>query len=55
MVESDGDERRFEVLRSFKITASLFLLIIGCHAQATEPTVITLSCDGTVKTNVGNY
>ena len=37
------------------ITTILFLsLVIVAHAQATEPTVITLSCDGTVKTNVGN-
>jgi hypothetical protein len=33
----------------------LFLsLVIVAHAQASEPTVITLSCDGTAKTNVGN-
>jgi hypothetical protein len=37
------------------ITTILFLsLVIVAHAQASEPTVITLSCDGTVKTNVGN-
>jgi hypothetical protein len=38
-----------------KITAILFLLlVIAAHAQSTEPTVLTLSCNGTVKTNVGN-
>ena len=37
------------------ITTILFLsLVIVAHAQASEPTVITLSCDGTVKTSVGN-
>jgi hypothetical protein len=37
------------------ITTILFLsLVIVVHAQATEPTVIMLSCDGTVKTNMGN-
>ena len=37
------------------ITTILFLsLVIVAHAQASEPTVITLSCEGTVKTNVGN-
>jgi hypothetical protein len=35
-----------------RITA--LLLLVTCIAQAAEPTVITLSCDGTVKTNVGN-
>ena len=37
------------------IATILFLsLVIVAHAQASERTVITLSCDGTVKTNVGN-
>ena len=37
------------------ITTILFLsLVIVAHAQASKPTVITLSCDGTVKTSVGN-
>jgi hypothetical protein len=37
------------------ITIILFLsLVMVGYAQATEPTIITLSCDGTVKTNVGN-
>jgi hypothetical protein len=37
------------------ITTILFLsLVTVAHAQATGPAVITLSCDGTVKTNVGN-
>ena len=37
------------------ITTILFLsLVIVAHAQASELTVITLSCEGTVKTNVGN-
>jgi hypothetical protein len=41
-------------MMSLKITAvSLLSLIIVGQALATEPTVITLSCDGTVKTNVG--
>ncbi|MGA8697404.1 MAG: hypothetical protein WB689_26920 [Xanthobacteraceae bacterium] len=30
------------------------LSLVTCLAQAAEPTVNTLSCDGTVKTNVGN-
>jgi hypothetical protein len=33
--------------------AVLPLLLAGYYAQAAEPTVITLSCDGTVKINVG--
>jgi hypothetical protein len=38
-----------------KITTILFLpLLMVVHAQATEPTIITLSCAGTVKTNAGN-
>ena len=37
------------------ITTIRFLsLVIVAHAQASEPTAITLSCDGTVKINVGN-
>jgi hypothetical protein len=37
------------------ITTILFLSLgIVVNAQASEPTVITLSCDGTVKTSVGN-
>jgi copper chaperone CopZ len=35
-----------------KITALLSLAT--CLAQAAEPIVITLTCEGTVKTNVGN-
>jgi hypothetical protein len=35
-----------------RITALLSL--VTCIAQAAEPTIIALSCDGTVKTNVGN-
>jgi hypothetical protein len=46
---------RLNALRSLKVATILFpsLVIVG-HARATEPTVITLSCDGTVKTNVAN-
>ena len=37
------------------ITTILFLsLVVVVHARASEPTVVTLSCDGTVKTSVGN-
>jgi hypothetical protein len=37
------------------ITTVLFRsLVIVAHAQASEPTVITLSCEGAAKTNVGN-
>jgi hypothetical protein len=37
------------------ITTILFLsLVIVVHARASEPTVVTLSCDGAVKTSVGN-
>jgi copper chaperone CopZ len=35
-------------------TILLLSLVVVAHAQAREPPVITLSCDGTVKTNVGN-
>jgi hypothetical protein len=37
-----------------RITALSLLSLVTCIAQAAEPTVITLACDGTVKTNVGN-
>jgi hypothetical protein len=32
----------------------LYLLLAGFYAHGAEPTVITLSCDGTAKTNIGN-
>jgi hypothetical protein len=32
----------------------LYLLLAGAYAHAAEPAVITLSCGGTVKTNIGN-
>ncbi len=32
----------------------LYLLLAGAHAQAAEPTIITLSCGGTAKTTIGN-
>jgi hypothetical protein len=37
------------------VTTILFLsFVIVAHARASEPTVVALSCDGTVKTSVGN-
>jgi hypothetical protein len=32
----------------------LYLLLAGAHAHAAEPAVITLSCGGTVKSNIGD-
>ena len=32
----------------------LYLLLAGAYAHAADPAVITLSCGGTVKTNIGN-
>jgi hypothetical protein len=40
-------------LHSQVTAVPLLPLVIVGHALATEPTVITLSCGGTVKTNVG--
>ena len=31
-----------------------YLLLAGAYAHAADPAVITLSCGGTVKTNIGN-
>jgi hypothetical protein len=36
------------------IRITTLLSLVTCLAQAAEPTVISLTCDGTVKTNVGN-
>jgi hypothetical protein len=32
----------------------LYLLLAGTYVRAAEPGVITLSCDGTVKANIGS-
>ena len=32
----------------------LYLLLAGAYARAAEPAVITLSCGGTVKANIGS-
>ena len=32
----------------------LYFLLAGAYAHAAEPAVITLSCGGTAKTNIGN-
>jgi hypothetical protein len=36
------------------IRITTLLSLLTCLAQAAEPTVISLTCDGIVKTNVGN-
>jgi hypothetical protein len=36
-----------------RLCGLLCLVLAGAYAQAAEPTVITLSCDGTVRTDVG--
>jgi hypothetical protein len=48
---SSVQRRRLSV---HNITTILLLsLVVVAHAQGSEPPVITLSCDGTVKNNVG--